>query len=488
MIVTSVVSRGSTGSSSRSASISLEKKTSKSTLGSKIFHVGVVHELAVLATSLRIIFQFQRISQRSDTNSPSCSIVRSHGNYWMRRSVTAELELEPGEYHVLMKVEAEKLSWALPVEDVVRNNAKGRRDKLLRIGLAYDLAHAKGELKLTDEEKKLQRKMEAKKKANERKEMKDKMMKDKKKRKHNDNKELRKQRAAAEKRNAKGKARAAKRAEKERVENEKREKAEKEKKENEAKSAETKPDEKKADEKNAEVVANPDTAAATLEPSATAEGSEPSEPAAAEGTTAEPTPATAEPSTTVGAKKDELIPPPAGSEGPSHLLEIRLNGSSVPPSMLDDFGDQDESDLSDIESVVSDISVGVVDDAIAEAKLAAETAAPPPNDDDDDEFQKDPWNAVAVVGLRIYTKPSNEGVEDKEAAGVKIWVVRPRLDSDGDEKAERKLDVDDPAVDATKGVDVTAMTAVTVAKEADEAGEKKEEGSLGESEGSVVVV
>lgn len=82
-------------------------------------------------------------------------IVQSHGNYSMRRSVTVELELEPGEYHVLMKVEAEKNDHALPVKQVLRQNVKARKNKLLRIGLAYDLAHAKGQIKETGEEKKV---------------------------------------------------------------------------------------------------------------------------------------------------------------------------------------------------------------------------------------------------------------------------------------------------------------------------------------------
>ena len=124
----------------------------------------------------------------------------------MSRSVTAELnDLEAGDYDVLMKITAEKLSGTLPVEDVVRNNAQDRSDKLQRIGLAYDLAHAKGQIKETDEEKKIRKKLEAAKKSKERKEMKDKLMKDRQKLKHNENKQLRKQRAQNEKQKAKAK-------------------------------------------------------------------------------------------------------------------------------------------------------------------------------------------------------------------------------------------------------------------------------------------
>lgn len=98
-------------------------------------------------------------------------IVRSHSGYYMRRSVTADLELEAGEYHVLMKVEATRDTDAPAVEDVLRNNVKERRDKLLRIGFAYDLAHAKGEIKETDEEKKGRKKAEDEKLAKEKKEV-----------------------------------------------------------------------------------------------------------------------------------------------------------------------------------------------------------------------------------------------------------------------------------------------------------------------------
>lgn len=124
----------------------------------------------------------------------------------MRRFVTAELELEPGEYHVLMRVEAKKNDHTLPVEQLLRNNVKARKNKLHRIGLAYDLAHAKGQIEEIDEQMKVRKELEAKKKAQERKEMKDKLMKEKKRRMHVENKETRKTREATAKRKAKAKA------------------------------------------------------------------------------------------------------------------------------------------------------------------------------------------------------------------------------------------------------------------------------------------
>jgi hypothetical protein len=153
-------------------------------------------------------YRFQ-LSFRLHRAGESEYIVRSHGNYCMRRSVTAELELEPGEYHVLVKIEAEKYDMSLPVEDVLRNNVKSRRDKLLRIGRAYDLAHAKGQILESNEEKARREKLEAQVKAKARKEMKEKLMKEKQRRKHVENKEARKAREAAAKRKAKAKAKEA---------------------------------------------------------------------------------------------------------------------------------------------------------------------------------------------------------------------------------------------------------------------------------------
>jgi hypothetical protein len=90
--------------------------------------------------------------------------------------------LTPRTLQVLVKIEATRNTNASPVEDVVRNNVKERRDKLLRISLAYDLAHAKGEIKETEEEKKGRKKAEAAKKAKEKKAMREKLEKEKKKR------------------------------------------------------------------------------------------------------------------------------------------------------------------------------------------------------------------------------------------------------------------------------------------------------------------
>lgn len=80
-------------------------------------------------------------------------VVRSQNYYRMNRSVNVELELEAGEYTVVVKIDAQRNEHIMPVEEVVRTHAKERREKLLRVGFAYDVAHSKGKIIETDEEK-----------------------------------------------------------------------------------------------------------------------------------------------------------------------------------------------------------------------------------------------------------------------------------------------------------------------------------------------
>ncbi|GKT87630.1 calpain family cysteine protease [Colletotrichum tofieldiae] len=85
---------------------------------------------------------------------------------WENRSVSCEVELEPGVYEVLPKVTAARHhsgDAAKPVEDVVKDYAERNPQKLRQVGLQYDIAHAKGGVRDEDEliEKK---KLEAKQK------------------------------------------------------------------------------------------------------------------------------------------------------------------------------------------------------------------------------------------------------------------------------------------------------------------------------------
>jgi ribosomal protein S19 len=76
-------------------------------------------------------------------------IARSHGNSVMFRSVVAELpDLQDGTYSVVVKVVAERNQKASSVEDVVekmcRDSTDRYREKFSQVGLSYNIAHSKG--------------------------------------------------------------------------------------------------------------------------------------------------------------------------------------------------------------------------------------------------------------------------------------------------------------------------------------------------------
>lgn len=80
-------------------------------------------------------------------------MVRSHSSHFMARSVNTEINLDPGRYHVLMKITAFRHDDLESTEQVVRRLASSRREKLVQVGLSYDLAHAKGLVAETDQER-----------------------------------------------------------------------------------------------------------------------------------------------------------------------------------------------------------------------------------------------------------------------------------------------------------------------------------------------
>ncbi|KAI9742210.1 MAG: hypothetical protein M1818_004110 [Claussenomyces sp. TS43310] len=299
-------------------------------------------------------------------------IVRSHGNYCMRRSVSTELDLDAGEYHVLLRIVAERDFTALPVQTVVRDNCREQRDKLLRIGLAYDLAHAKGKTSETIEEAEGKEKAQVRKTAKERREVKSKLLKEKRKEKEIERRQQRK--AVATKAKA----------------------------------------DQKAAAKALEVITT-----ATTPPQAFDTASQISSSAETSNTVAE------------ARKVSETLMVVSSN----HQCK---DTSSAPIQTLNDEGAEHLDHISD----ASDVSSGAIDEEIERSRAPAtndsakkDTSSAVGQAEVEDEFERDPWNAVAVIGLRIFSRH----------AGVTLRVVRPRSWEDG----ETCLDVDDSAADAT---------------------------------------
>ncbi|KAK0674419.1 putative calpain [Cercophora samala] len=119
---------------------------------------------------------------------------------WENRSVSCEVDLEPGRYEVLPKVTAERYEWRHQVEDVVKKWADKNPSKLRQVGMQYDLAHAKGGIP-DEDDLLLKKKDDAKKKAEAKKlreKEKAKRKKEKERAKKRKEKEKRKKAAAAE--------------------------------------------------------------------------------------------------------------------------------------------------------------------------------------------------------------------------------------------------------------------------------------------------
>jgi len=138
-------------------------------------------------------------------------LVRTQGSYCMRRSINVELNLAAGEYLVLVKIDARRCDYILPPEEVMRKNAKTRREKLLRIGLAYDLAHGKAKIVETAEEKAAREAYEKRKKEKHRERFRKSYMKEKERARYFQMKNVAAQRRKVQREKERKKAKAEKR-------------------------------------------------------------------------------------------------------------------------------------------------------------------------------------------------------------------------------------------------------------------------------------
>ena len=374
---------------------------------------------------------------RLDKEGEEDYIVRSHGNYSMRRSVSADLELDPGTYPVLMRITARRFSRDATPEKRIRDFCKTRPNKLIQIGLSYDLAHAKGEIIETEEEKERRLKLEERKKAS---------MMEKKKGEVSLRKrrewEFGKRMRARDKRHAK-----------KREEHQKR----KVEKQNASDPSDDGDQVRSTDgatvasgvegevEKRAAAGASGDTGSDGIQaddtsiptPPADAKAEKPIVDGATKGitgSTEKPSIGNTEPEKDVQeVTRDVPVvtvnddPPPQAQPG-SDLAPP--SGTASVNDANDDYQyDSDASFLSSVDSVLD------LPEDCPPVGATAEDARQDESDDSDAEFNNDPWNAVCVVGLRVYSKD--------EACSIRV--VRPRSEA-GEEEAGLEVD------DVSKGV------------------------------------
>jgi hypothetical protein len=242
---------------------------------------------------------------------------------WENRSVSCEVELEPGKYEVLPKISATRNEGKKPVEEVVKEYVDNNPQKLRQVGMQYDLAHAKGGV--VDEDDALEKKK----------------LKDKKKREESNKKRR------ANKKKAIGEA--AKAIEK--AAEAMKEIAVSDNKE----SADAKTDEKKAkadNEKKGDAKQDSSEAKETDKPTA-----------------AEPT---SELQKSVGAAQQTEAPKEADAKVELKPEEVKTEETAA----------DDDAPEEDVESDTEDES----------------------EDEGDDQGPTSPWNAVCVLGLRVYAR------------------------------------------------------------------------------------
>ena len=361
--------------------------------------------------------------------------VRSHGNYWMNRSVSTELDLEAGNYSVLMKITATRDPSAEPIEEVVREICKRNQEKLLQYGLAYDLAHAKGIIVETEEEKRLESEYEAKKKNESKQKAVESAKKDKYKKWLLKKKEIERTKREKARKEEHLKKKQAQRA------------AEATNKESETK-LKTPMDVDGAKLPLAAIPEMPQESISPMEAPNENSGMEPQ---------AIPTAGSPEGSRigddTVLVDKEHATSGSAESKMSDFNQEpvLQNTGPVVPALKINDEetakppvfppapmspgyppslapppdSDDAETVVSYASSIDTDLDLDYQSDVVS---VVADDEPDPANE----EFSNDPWNAVCVIGLRVYSKGSE----------VSVSVVRPKH---GEGEEDTPLDVDDPS-------------------------------------------
>ncbi|OHW99422.1 calpain family cysteine protease [Colletotrichum incanum] len=429
-------------------------------------------------------------------------VVRSQASYRMNRSVNVELDLEAGSYEVLVKLDAVRNDQVLPIEQVIRNNAKGRREKLIRIGLAYDLAHSKGKIAESPKEKAAREAHEEKQREKKRAEIKRKILEKREQQHYLKVKAVKRRQKEDAKRKARHKAR---------IEKLKGAKgtssipgrvrtmpSKQPEIHNEAPAALEPPTPtakkhirlqgtntsglesatnnltiSKKEQVHGKPTDHAEIAASSESPASpcTQDGARPPIEKQADiiarcskGLSKELPGPTLEARKSKGDAREVGSVRSEGHEATPQESEAGKSEATAPwevSELLLCESDEDEfgsvSSLSELSERELELEIDAVEaqerTPVGRMPPQPATAAPA---DDQDEFERDPWNAVAVVGLRIYYKTSEDYQND---VIVKLRAVRPSpyteeeeetpKASDPGDKKSKGLDVDDSAKDAT---------------------------------------
>ncbi|KAI8964081.1 cysteine proteinase [Daldinia sp. FL1419] len=384
-------------------------------------------------------------------------IVRSHGNYLMDRSVSIEIPcMEAGNYSIFISVVAERDTDMPSIEDVVKRECRKRveNEKLAQVGYAYDLAHSKGVAHL-EQVAKLRKKSDQKKASASRQTERRKMWEKrhlnreigKKQKKKNQEKRDKRRAAEDEKRKAEAEAEAAKaKAEVEAAAAKAEAEAAKKKKQEEAEEAERKKNEEEKPKDVAVQTEDPqqgedkssqteEAVDAKKEDSSSDSADKPKDKDEIEGTkkdeedkptkeskeekSAEGKPAeeksteekateekiTEEKPTEKKSAEDKSSSASNGSTRTSGSSNAQKQQIAPPPPAYSSDCDSSDSPVEDWELLYSS------DDMSKKPRTAVAPPASTNNEavveSDGESGMPDPWNAICIIGFRVYSKDEN---------------------------------------------------------------------------------
>ncbi|KAJ4247167.1 hypothetical protein NW762_013306 [Fusarium torreyae] len=382
-------------------------------------------------------------------------VVRSQTPLGMSRSVNVELELEAGDYEVRVKINATRDQDVMPIEKVIKDNAKSRREKLLRMGLAYDLGHCKGTFVETPEEKATRKEYEQKLKQKHKDKIRKKILKDREESHYMAVQEF--QRSEHRRLKKKDRLRIKKAEKKARKEARKAEKAaiRAEKAAAEALAELEAANAAKEEDKNEEEEATDKAENVDASKDGKVE-SKPEEPLTPESTADDDSDEKKVEGKEVIKNDDDDKETEGAEEGDESEDEEQAEESEE--------SEEESSDDDDVSSVgtlpeLSDREIWIhVDNytgdvADSDSDSGSDSNASDSGDESDSEAEKDPWNAVVVAGLRVFHKGLGEGEEESD---ISLKVIRPIPFGKDDDSVDvekkcstKVLDVDDSAKDAT---------------------------------------
>ncbi|KAI0964919.1 hypothetical protein F4678DRAFT_364547 [Xylaria arbuscula] len=323
-------------------------------------------------------------------------IVRSHGNYLMSRSVSIEIpSMEPGNYSVFLSIVAERDTEMLSIEDIVKRECRKREenDKFAQVGYAYDLAHSKGVTHL-EHVASLRKKSDQKKASTSRQEERRKMWEKRHlnreitKKQSKKNQEKRDKRRAIEdvKRKAKEEAELAEKMEQQEVEEAERKKQEEEKPKDVAVQTDVPT---RGEDKSSQTGSGETESSAGSDTS----DSQPGTPESEKSESAEKEESKEE--------KDSLSSDSTDAPQPTPPEPEVTQKKAAAPTYSSDC-DSSDSPVTDWELLYSS------DDMSKKPRMAtpqpAATTTAETVESDGESSLPDPWNAICIVGFRVYSK------------------------------------------------------------------------------------